>query len=172
MSTITFKGKPLQTVGLLPTVGSIAPEFTLTKTDLSEINIKELRGYKVILNIFPSLDTGVCAASVKTFDKRQDDIQGIKILCISADLPFAAGRFCEVGKIANIVHASTFRHGDFGEKFGVAIADGPLRGLMSRAVVALDENGRIIYAEQVAEITDEPNYDAAIAAVRNSREKQ
>lgn len=165
MSTITFKGNPIKTVGSLPQVGNVIPDFTLTKSDLSEINIQELRGHKVILNIFPSLDTGVCAASVKTFDKRQKEVQHVKILCISADLPFAAGRFCEVGKLENIMHASTFRHTDFGEKLGVTILDGPLRGLMSRAVVVLDEKGRVIYTEQVKEITDEPNYDTAIVAV-------
>lgn len=166
MSTITFKGNPVHTVGTLPKVGSIAPEFTLTKTDLSETSSKDLRGHKVILNIFPSLDTGVCASSVKAFDKRQNEIKDVKILCVSADLPFAAARFCEVGKVENIIHASVFRHADFGEKLGVTITDGPLRGLMSRAVVVLDESGRVTYTEQVAEITDEPDYDAAIAAVR------
>ena len=166
MGMITFKGKPVKTIGSLPIVASIAPEFTLTKTDLSDINSKALRGHKVILNIFPSLDTAVCATSMKVFDKRQDEIQHVKILCISADLPFAAGRFCEVGKIENVVHASTFRHTDFGEKFGVVIVDGPLRGLMSRAVIVLDENGRVIYTEQVSEITDEPDYDKAVAAVQ------
>jgi len=166
MTTITFKGNSIKTVGSLPQVGNSAPDFVVTKADLSELNLSDLRGHKVILNIFPSLDTPVCAMSVQKFSQKQNELGDTQVICISADLPFAANRFCEVNNIKNAVHGSVFRHPAFGQDYGVTIAEGPLRGLLSRAVVVLGADGRVLYTEQVAEVTEEPNYDAAIAAVK------
>ena len=166
MATITLKGNPIHTIGNLPKVGSTAPNFKLTKTDLTEATLADFSGKKKILNIFPSVDTGVCATSVKTFYAKTRTLPNIVVLNISADLPFAQKRFCGTEGIENAVSLSTFRS-TFGKDWGVTITDGPLVGLCSRAVVVLDENNKVLYAEQVPEIAQEPNYEATLASLRH-----
>lgn len=165
MATITFKGNPVQTSGSLPATGTAAPAFRLVAADLSEKTLADYKGKRVILNIFPSIDTGVCAASVRTFNQQAADLENTVVLCISKDLPFAQGRFCAAEGIENVQVLSEFRDTNFSEAYGVKMVDGPLQGLMSRAVVVLNENGEVVYSEQVPEITQEPNYDAAIASL-------
>jgi thioredoxin-dependent peroxiredoxin len=162
MAHITFKGNPVETVGTLPAKGSEAPFFCLVKTDLSEAGPADFASQRVVLNIFPSLDTPVCAASVRRFNQDAARIDNTVVLCISADLPFAHNRFCEVEGLKNVVSLSVFRSPEFGRDYGVTIASGPLKGLLSRAVVIIDADGRVIYTEQVPEITNEPDYDAAL----------
>ena len=168
MAKITLKGNAVNTVGNLPAVGSLSPEFTLTKSDLSELSSKELKGKKVILNIFPSIDTGVCAASTRRFNTEAEKLPNTAVVCVSMDLPFALSRFCGAEGLKNVITTSDFRNTAFGQKFGVRIADGALAGLLSRAIVILDENGKVIYNEQVPEITQEPNYDAALKALKET----
>ncbi len=163
MATITLKGNPVETSGNLPAVGSQAPDFTLVKTDLSEATLSDYRGSKLVLNIFPSVDTPTCATSVRTFNKRAADT-GVNVLCVSADLPFAAARFCGAEGIDKVAAASSFRS-DFGNAYGQTITTGPLAGILARAVVVIDENGKVLHTEQVSEIADEPNYDAALKAL-------
>lgn len=163
MATITLKGNPVETSGNLPAVGSQAPDFTLVKTDLSEATLSDYRGSKLVLNIFPSVDTPTCATSVRTFNKRAADT-GVNVLCVSADLPFAAARFCGAEGIDKVAAASSFRS-DFGTAYGQTITTGPLAGILARAVVVIDENGKVLHTEQVSEIADEPNYDAALKAL-------
>jgi thiol peroxidase len=163
MATITLGGKPFRTIGDLPKVGSTAPNFTLTAEDLSEKSLADYRGKKLALNIFPSIDTSVCASSVRKFNEIASGKPNVTVLCISADLPFAFKRFCAAEGLKNVASLSTFRDHAFGETYGVRIVDGPFAGLMSRAVVVVDEGGRITYTEQVPEIGKEPNYDAALA---------
>jgi thioredoxin-dependent peroxiredoxin len=165
MATITLNGDALQTVGDLPAVGTKAPGFTLVKTDLSEVNLSDLSGKKVILNIFPSLDTDVCAASVRRFNEEASGMDNTVVLCISADLPFAQGRFCGAEGLDNVVPASTFRAPGFGDDYGVTITTGPLTGLLSRAVVVIDGDGQVVYTEQVPEIVQEPDYEAELKAL-------
>lgn len=164
MAQITFKDSPVKTVGELPAKETAAPDFSLVKNDLSEITLADCKGKKVVLNIFPSIDTGVCAASVRVFNSQAARLENTVVLCVSMDLPFAHARFCGAEGIDNVENASAFRS-DFGEVYGVTIADGPLAGLLSRAVVVIDENGKVIYTEQVPEIAQEPDYDAALAAL-------
>ena len=166
MATITFKGNPIQTSGNLPAKGAAAPDFKLTKTDLSDVGLKDFPGKKKILNIVPSLDTGVCATSAKKFNEAVSQLGDVVLLNISADLPFAAGRFCESNGLKNIVTLSTFRSPDFAKAYGVGILGGPLAGLTARAVVVLDAQDKVLHAELVPEIGQEPNYAAALAAVR------
>ena len=163
MATTALRGNPVQTVGDLPQVGS-TPSFSLTKTDLSEVTAADLAGKNVLLNIFPSLDTAVCATSVRTFNQKAAELDDTVVLCVSADLPFAQKRFCGAEGIENVEVASTFRS-DFGTSFGVQLAEGPMAGLMARSVVVLDKTGKVTYTELVPEIAQEPNYDAAIAAI-------
>ncbi len=165
MASITLKGNPINTVGDLPSVGSEAPNFAGVKSDLSPCTLAELAGKKVVLNVFPSIDTGVCAASTRRFNKEAGDLQGVVVVCVSADLPFALGRFCGAEGLENVVPVSTFRNPEFGTDYGVKIVDGPLAGLLSRAVVVIDEAGKVVYTEQVPEIAQEPNYEAALAAL-------
>lgn len=164
MTTVTFQGNPVTTIGNLPPIGNQAPDFTLIKNDLSKIHLKTLKDKKIILNIFPSLDTPICGKSVKTFNAQIKNIPDVTVICISADLPFAARRFCETEHTQNIIHASTYANPNFGKDYGVLITSSPLKDLMSRAVIVLDENKKIIYTEQVSEITNEPNYGAALEA--------
>ncbi len=164
MAEITFKGSPIKTLGDLPATGSIAPDFTLVKQDLSETISTDYKGQRLVLNIFPSIDTGVCAASVHAFNGKAGGLENTTVLCVSADLPFAQGRFCGAEGIENVETASSFRAA-FGEHYGVTIADGPLAGLLSRAVVVIDEGGTILYTEQIPEIAQEPDYDAALAVL-------
>lgn len=164
MSQITFKGDGVNTVGSLPSVGTEAKDFTLTGTDLSDKSLSNYKGKNVILNIFPSINTGVCANSVRKFNEEASKLDNTVVLCISKDLPFAQAEFCGAEGIENVEMLSDFRS-NFGEEYGVQMADGPLKGLHSRAVVVIDPQGRITYEEQVPEIGQEPNYDAAIKAV-------
>ncbi len=161
MAKVTLKGNPVNTAGELPKVGSNAPDFNLVKVDLSEISLADFSGSKLILNIFPSVDTGVCASSIRTFNKKASELDNTKILCVSADLPFAAARFCGAEGIDNVTTGSSFRS-QFGQDYGVVFSDGPLAGLLSRSVVVIDEQGKVIYTEQVAETTEEPDYEAAL----------
>ncbi len=163
MAQTALGGNPVNTVGDLPAVGS-TPSFSLTKGDLSEITQADLAGKKVVLNIFPSIDTPTCATSVRTFNEKASSLDNTVVLCVSADLPFAQGRFCGSEGLANVQTASSFRT-DFGNEWGVDLADGKLAGLLARAVVVLDESGAVTYTELVPEIAHEPNYDAAIAAL-------
>jgi len=165
MATITLNGDALQTAGDLPAVGTQAPGFTLVKTDLSEVSLSDLSGKRIILNIFPSLDTDVCAASVRRFNESASSLENSVVLCISADLPFAQGRFCGAEGLDDVVPASTFRSPAFGNDYGVTITSGPLTGLLSRAVVVIDGDGQVVYTEQVPEIVQEPNYEAALQAL-------
>lgn len=164
MATVTLQGNPFETAGTLPAIGSAAPDFTLVKTDLSEAKLANYKGSRLILNIFPSVDTGTCATSVRTFNQQAGDLDNTKVLCVSADLPFALARFCGAEGIENVETASSFR-GAFGADYGVSFSTGPLAGLLSRSVVVIDESGQVIYTEQVAETADEPNYDAALAVL-------
>ena len=166
MATITLKGNEIHTQGELPKVGSDAPLFTLVKSDLSLLSASELKGKKVILNIFPSLDTGVCAASVRQFNKMAGEDLGAVVVNISKDLPFAHKRFCDSEGIDNVINVSDFRDSNFADAYGTLIIDGPLAGLHSRAVVVVDEDGNVIYTEQVPEITQEPDYEAVLRAVK------
>lgn len=165
MSTITLKGNPLETCGTLPATGAAAPGFTLVKTDLSEINRASFAGKRLVLNIFPSIDTPTCATSVRKFNQQASDMQNTQVICVSADLPFALARFCGAEGIANVTPASTFRNPEFGQQYGLTMTTGPLKGLLARAVVVLDENGKVLHSELVGEIANEPNYAAALAAL-------
>ncbi|MBU0655706.1 MAG: thiol peroxidase [Gammaproteobacteria bacterium] len=164
MATITLQGNPIETIGSLPAVGSDAPAFSLVKTDLSEVGLGDFAGKTVVLNIYPSVDTGICAASTRRFNEVASGNDNVAVLCISADLPFAHSRFCGAEGLENVVSLSTFRDTDFGKDYGVTITTGPLAGLMSRAVVVV-KDGKVTYTEQVPEIAQEPNYDAALAAL-------
>ncbi len=165
MAKITLKGNPIETVGSLPAVGSVAPEFTLVKTDLSETSLKDYQGKTVVLNIFPSIDTGVCATSARKFNSEASKHANAVVLCVSADLPFAHGRFCEAEGLKDVVPVSVFRAADFGKNYGQTITTGPLAGVLARAVVVISPEGKVKYTEQVPEITQEPNYQAALDAV-------
>ena len=165
MAKITLKGNAIETVGSLPAVGSVAPDFTVVKTDLSEVSLKNYLGKTVILNIFPSIDTGVCAASARRFNSEASNHADSVVLCVSADLPFAHGRFCEAEGLKNVVPVSVFRSADFGKKYGQTITTGPLAGVLARAVVVINPEGKVKYTEQVPEITQEPNYEAALKAL-------
>jgi len=163
VAQITLRGNPINTVGDLPAVGSTAPGFTLTGTDLGTVSDEQFRGKPFLLNIFPSVDTPVCATSVRTFNERAAS-SGVAVLCVSKDLPFAQKRFCGAEGIENVTTASAFRDG-FGEAYGVTIADGPMAGLLARAVVVVGANGEVVYTELVPEIGQEPDYDAALKAI-------
>jgi len=165
MATITLEGNPFTTIGELPKLGSEAPTFTALKADLSECELADMRGMRVILNIFPSIDTGVCAASTHRFNKEAGSLENTVVVCVSVDLPFALSRFCGAEGLADVVPVSVFRNPEFGNSYGVTIADGPLAGLLSRAVVVIDETGTIIYTEQVPEITAEPDYTSALSVL-------
>jgi thioredoxin-dependent peroxiredoxin len=166
MAKITFKGSPISTVGDLPKAGAAGPAFTLVKTDLSNVSNKDLAGKKVVLNIFPSVDTAVCATSVRTFNKKAAELPGTVVLCVSKDLPFAHKRFCAAEGIDKVHSVSSFRGPDFGRDYGVTMTDGPLAGLFARAVVVLGADGKVVYSELVPEIAQEPNYDRALAAAK------
>ncbi|MFK8060138.1 MAG: thiol peroxidase [Polaribacter sp.] len=165
MADITLKGNAINTIGNLPKVGSKAPNFSLTAVDLSHKNLSDFSGKKVILNIFPSIDTGTCATSVREFNKKAADLENTVVLCISKDLPFAQARFCGAEGIENVIMLSDFADGNFGKSYELEISNGPLAHLHSRAIVIIDENGNVSYTEQVSEIVDEPNYEAAINAL-------
>lgn len=165
MATITLGGNPIKTSGELPKIGSKAPEFMLVKNDLSVASLEDFAGSKLVLNIFPSVDTGTCAASVRHFNESASKLENTKVLCISRDLPFAQKRFCGAEGLENVINLSDFKTGSFGKDYGLEILDGPLAGLSSRVVIVLDQNGTVQYAEQVPEIANEPNYEAALASL-------
>lgn len=165
MAQITLKGNKINTNGNLPEVGSQAKDFSLVATDLSVKTLSDFKGSKVVLNIFPSVDTGTCAASVRKFNEKASGLTNTKVLCISRDLPFAQNRFCGAEGLENVINLSDFKDNSFGNDYGLSIVDGPLAGLHSRVVIVLDENGVVKYAEQVQEIVDEPNYEAALTAL-------
>ena len=165
MATVTLGGNPIHTNGELPKIGSKAPDFKLVNTDLSMATLADFAGSKVVLNIFPSIDTGTCATSVRTFNAKASALTNTKVLCISRDLPFAQKRFCGAEGLENVINLSDFNTGSFGKDYGLEITDSVLAGLHSRVVIVLDENGVVKYAEQVPEIADEPNYENALAAL-------
>jgi thioredoxin-dependent peroxiredoxin len=164
MAETALGGNPVYTVGDLPKVGDPAPDFTLTAADLSDVTRETFAGKRVVLNVFPSVDTPTCAASVREFNRRATELDNTVVLCVAADLPFAMNRFCGVEGTTNVSVASTFRS-DFGEEYGVKIADGAFAGLMARAVVVIDEAGTVMHSQLVAEIAHEPDYDAAISSL-------
>ncbi|HRM12571.1 MAG TPA: thiol peroxidase [Flavobacterium sp.] len=165
MASITLGGNPIQTSGELPKIGSKIADFKLIKTDLSVASLGDFAGKKLVLNIFPSIDTGTCAASVRKFNESASTLHNTTVLCISRDLPFAQKRFCGAEGLENVVNLSDFSEGSFGKTNGLEITDGPLAGLHSRVIIVVDENGTITHTEQVAEIADEPNYEAALAVL-------
>ncbi len=166
MTTVTFQGNPLKTAGAVPAVGSHAPDFKLTKLDLSDVSLSNFKNKKLILNIFPSVDTPTCAKAEREFNAKANQLNNTEVLCISADLPFAQKRFCAAEGLEHVTPLSTFRNAEFGKTYGVVVAEGPLAGLLSRAVVVIDEHGKVTHAEHVAELSHEPDYAAALAAVK------
>lgn len=164
MATITLKGNPIQTIGTLPAVGSMVADFALVGSDLAEMKLADFAGKRIILNIFPSVDTPTCATSVRKFNQALSSLTNTVVLCVSADLPFAQSRFCGAEGLQNVKNASSFRS-TFGKDYGVTITSGPLLGLLSRAVVVIGTDGKVLHSEQVAEIASEPNYEAALAAL-------
>jgi thioredoxin-dependent peroxiredoxin len=165
MASVTLGGNPLHTNGDLPAVGTTATDFNLVKTDLGTASLEDFKGSRLILNIFPSIDTGTCAASVRQFNKLASELDNTKVLCISRDLPFAQKRFCGAEGIENVLTLSDFATGDFGKNYGLELIDGPMKGLHSRAIVVLDEQQKVVHTELVPDIKDEPDYDAALAAL-------
>lgn len=166
MATIYFQGTECHTSGELPRVGSDAPEFRLVTPALEEVTKESYAGKKIVLNIFPSLDTAVCATSVRRFNTEAAKLDNTVVLAVSVDLPFAAGRFCTTEGITNVTPASAFREPEFAKNYGVMIVDGPLKGLLARAVVVIDEKGRVAYADMVNEITNEPHYQEALDVLK------
>jgi len=168
MAAVTLRGKPLQTSGTLPAVGAHAPDFTLTNVELNEISLREFHGQKLVLNIFPSLDTPTCNLAMKHFNKLAMQMPEVLVFCISADLPFAQKRFCVAENLSKVIPFSTFRHPEFGQHYGLTLTNGPLAGLLSRVVLIIDENGKVAYTQQVSEISEEPDYNAVIAALQKT----
>lgn len=165
MATITFQGEPVETSGNLPQVGQQAPAFELTGVNFQPLTLEQLKGKRVILNIFPSIDTGICALSVKRFNKEAAELDNTKVICISRDLPFAHQRFCGAEGIDNVISVSDFATGAFSKAYGVLMTNGLFAQLSARAVVVLDEQGKVIYTELVPEIAQEPDYEAALASL-------
>ena len=163
MASITLGGNPIHTSGELPAVGTKMADFKLINTDLATVSLSDFAGKKVVFNIFPSVDTGTCAASVRQFNENASTLDNTTVLCISRDLPFAQKRFCAAEGLENVVNLSDFKNGKFGKTNGLEMTDGPLAGLHSRVIIVIDENGIVTHTEQVGEIADEPNYEAAIA---------
>ncbi len=168
MATVTLKGNPINTIGELPSSGSKAPDFSLTKNDLSPTSLSDYLGKKVVLNIFPSIDTGTCATSVRKFNQEAAGLDNTVVLCISKDLPFAQTRFCGAEGIDKVELLSDFRDGNFGKAYNVEFIDGPLQSLLSRAIVVVSENGTVVHSHQVPETVDEPDYAAALNALKNA----
>ncbi|UJH92222.1 thiol peroxidase [Antarcticibacterium sp. 1MA-6-2] len=165
MSQITLKDKKINTYGNLPETGEKAPHFELVRSDLSTATLKDFRGKRVIMNIFPSIDTNVCATSVRNFNERASKLNNTEILCISRDLPFAQKRFVDDEGLKNVTNLSDFRQGDFGKDYGVEMIDGPMAGLLSRVVIVLDEEGKVLHSQQVGDIGDEPDYLSALKSL-------
>lgn len=168
MATVTLKGNEIHTSGILPAIGSVAPDFKLAKGDLSTASLSDYSGKKVVMNIFHSIDTGTCANSVRQFNIEAAELDNTVVLCISRDLPFAMNRFCGAEGIDNVQTLSDFKDWNFGKSYGLEYIDGPIQGLLSRAMIVLDENGKVIYTEQVQETVDEPNYKAALEALMDA----
>jgi thiol peroxidase len=168
MASITLGGTPVKTIGELPSNNTSAPNFTLTKVDLSEASLDHYKGNKVVMNIFPSVDTGTCAKSVRQFNEEAAELENTHVLCISRDLPFAQQRFCGAEGIENVVMLSDFKTGAFGKDYGLEFSDGGFSGLHSRCIVVLDTNGMVVHTEQVKETADEPNYKAALEALMDA----
>ena len=168
MATVTLKGNEIHTSGNLPSVGSDAPDFQLAKGDLSTATLNDYRGKKVVLNVFHSIDTGTCANSVRQFNTEAAELDNTVVLCVSRDLPFAMNRFCGAEGIENVETLSDFKDGNFGRTYGLEYIDGPIQGLLSRVIVVIDENGKVVYTEQVQETVDEPNYKAALEALMDA----
>jgi thiol peroxidase len=165
MTTVTLQGNPFKVDGSLPAVGSAAPTLNLTNGELADVTLANYAGKRKVLNIVPSLDTPTCATSTRKFNEKAASLNNAVVLVVSADLPFAAGRFCSVEGLQNVAHLSTFRHPEFMQAWGVKMAEGPLLGLTARAVVVLDENNKVLHSQLVAEIADEPDYEAALKAL-------
>ncbi len=165
MATISSRGELVETSGELPAMGQAAPPFALRRADLSPVSLTDYAGARLVLNIFPSIDTPTCAKSVRQFNERAAALPNTKVLCVSADLPFALGRFCGAEGIDNVETASVYRSPEFGQDYGVYMAEGRLGGLLARAVVVIDENGKVIHRELVPEIAQEPDYDAVMAVL-------
>jgi thiol peroxidase len=166
MTNLTFKGNAVHIQGALPLLNSLAPPFTLTKNDLSEFSLANFKGKRIVLNIFPSLDTPVCSASVRRFNEIAQHFENVIIICISADLPFAHLRFCTYESLTRVVYGSVFRHPEFGRDYGLTLIDGPMAGLLSRCILIIDETGKIKYTQQVAEISREPDYEPVVKALQ------
>ena len=166
MAAVTLKGTSFTTIGQLPVVNTIAPNFVLVNGSLGEKTLADYKGKKVILNIFPSIDTPTCATSVRTFNQEASKLDNTVVLCISRDLPFAQSRFCGAEGIEGVEMLSDFRDASFGKDYGVLFTNGPLQGLLSRSLVVIDEEGKVIYTQQVAETADEPNYEAALNSLK------
>lgn len=166
MANITLGGNPIETSGNLPQIGETAKDFVLVKQDLSELSLSDLKGKKVILNIYPSVDTGTCAMSTRKFNSEASNLENTQVVCVSRDLPFAFKRFCGAEGIDQLITASDFKTGQFGKDYGLEMTSGALKGLHSRCIIVLDENSKVIYTEQVPEIANEPNYKLAMAAIR------
>ena len=167
MAEITLKGNLIHTSGTLPTLGIKAQDFALTGRDLSTVKLSDHKGKKIILNVFPSLDTGICAASVRKFNSEASKLNNTVVFCISRDLPFAHGRFCSTEGIENVITASEFKNHDFSKAYGLDIIDGPMAGLHSRSVLVIDTHGKVVYTEQVPEIVQEPDYEKALEALNS-----
>jgi len=165
MTQVTLQGNPMNTIGSLPAVGSVIPNFTLVKTDLKEITLADIAGQKAVFNIFPSIDTPTCAMSVRAFNAKASQLKGAKVLCVSQDLPFAGARFCGAEGLTGVIPASAFRSPEFGKNFGVTLIDGPLKGLLARAVIVVDAQGVVLHSQLVSEIANEPDYEAALNAL-------
>ncbi len=162
METVYFKGEPVHTYGKVPEVGTKAPDFKLVTKDLTEVTLADYAGKRVVLNVFPSLDTPVCAASVRRFNHEASTLKNVVVLCVSMDLPFAMARFCSIEGLENVVAASAFRSPEFAQKYGLLLTDGPLSGLLARCVLVIDTDGTVVFRDLVDEITHEPDYEAAI----------
>jgi thiol peroxidase len=165
MATVTIRGNAVHTTGDLPTVGTSAPDFTLTKADLTDVHLNDFAGKRIVLNIFPSVDTGVCAASVRRFNQEASQLTDTVVLCVSRDLPFALNRFCAAEGLTHVVTLSEVRDSSFGDHYGVRLSDGKMAGLLSRAVVVIGADGKVAYTQQVPEITHEPDYAAVLAVL-------
>lgn len=166
METVFFQETPCHTYGTLPTVGTKAPDFHVVNADLQTVSLADYAGKRLVLNVFPSLDTPVCAMSVRRFNSEASKLDNVKILCVSMDLPFAQKRFCTAEGIDNLEVASAFRSADFVQNYGLKLVDGPLEGLLARAVLIVDENGNVIFRDLVDEITHEPDYEAALSVLK------
>lgn len=163
MAKITLKGNPINTLGELPKIGENALDFLLTRTDLTDVSLQDFTGKTIVLNIFPSVDTEICATSVRKFNAQISNYEDAIVLCISRDLPFALGRFCGAEGLSNVIAVSELRNLDFGTNYGARILDGPLAGLLARSVVIIDKNGKVVYTQMVPEIVEEPDYESALA---------